>query len=84
MIGETISHDRVTARLVSAQLAVLELWIFSQKFCALQFVGIHFENSVRILSVVIHLGKLKNNLQREVAPYRAVCVPVLPVQHASF
>jgi hypothetical protein len=51
----------------------------------MEFVGIHFGNSVRILPVVIHLGKLKKRiLQREVAPYSAVCVPVRPVQHAPF
>jgi hypothetical protein len=53
-------------------------------FRAMEFVGIRFENSVRILPDVIYLGKLKKTLQREVAPYSAVCVPVRPVQHAPF
>jgi hypothetical protein len=68
---------------VSAQLAVLGLWIL-EDFIVVEFVGIRFENSVRILSVVIQLGKLKKILQREVAPYSAVCVPVCPVPHAPF
>jgi hypothetical protein len=69
---------------VWTQLAVLELWKTMGILRAMEFVGIRFENSVRILLDVIYLGKLKKTLQREVAPYSAVCVPVRPVQHAPF
>jgi hypothetical protein len=56
-----------------------------KKVFTVEFVGIRFENSVRILPVGIQFGKLKKRiLQREVAPYSAVCVPVRPVQHAPF
>jgi hypothetical protein len=32
-----------------------------KKVCTAEFVGIRFENSVRILPVVIHLGKLEKD-----------------------